>query len=323
MASDTALPLYRELPVIERTGDAHAWNVWGDGDQLGTINHLTPERVLAASRLVQRGRVINLNLPLNLPNPGLGGDEGRVVYEHNMIVNRGGRDDSLDHFYLQFSTQLDGLRHIRYREFGYYGGLQDEDVDQGKLGMEQFAEHGIAGRGVLIDLPAFMERRGTPVDPQSRFPIDGLLLEEIAAAENVAFQPGDILLLRTGWLAWYLSLDQPSRDSLHGTLHPGPDGLACPGLDARRETAAWLWDHRIAVAAADNAALEVLPVDAEAGFLHRRLIPLLGLPIGEFFYLEDLAADCAADGRYACMVVLAPLNLPGGVGSPANAYALK
>lgn len=323
MTTREALPRYEELPVIEKTGDAHAWDVWGRGDQLGTLNHLTQERVRAASRLVRKGRVLNLNLPLNLPNPGLGDDGGRRVYEHQITVNRGGRDDSLNHFYLQFSTQLDGLRHVRYREFGYYGGLQDEDVDQGKLGMEHFAEHGIVGRGVLIDLPRFMEQRGTPVDPQARFAVDGTLLEEIAASEEVRFQPGDILLLRTGWLAWYLSLDQAGRDRLHGTLHPGAGGLACPGLDARRETAAWLWDHRIAIAAADNAALEVLPVDPAVGFQHRRLIPLLGLPIGEFFYLESLAADSAEDGRYDSMVTLAPLNLPGGVGSPANAYAIK
>ena len=96
-----------------------------------------------------------------------------------------------------------------------------------------------------------------------------------------------------------------------------------PGLDAHRETAAWLWDHQIAVAAADNFALEALPVDPVVGFQHRRLIPLLGLPIGEFWLLEGLAADCEADGVYEMMVTLSPLNLPGGVGSPANVYALK
>jgi hypothetical protein len=323
MPDSRALPRYNELPVFEKTGDAHTWNVWGEGDQLGSLNHLTPERVLAASQLVRKGRVINLNLRLDQPNPSLGRDDGRRAYEHHIYINRGGRDDSLDQFYLQFSTQLDGLRHVRYREYGYYGGLQDAEVDQGRLGMENFAEHGIVGRGVLIDLPKFMANRGTPIDATVRLEVDGPLLEEIAASENVEFQPGDLLLLRTGWLAWYLSLDQPSRDRLHDTLNPGEGGLNCPGLDAHRETAAWLWDHRIAVAAADNAALEALPVDSSVGFQHRRLIPLLGLPIGVFWFLEDLAADCASDGSYACMVVVAPLNLPGGVGSPANAYAIK
>lgn len=316
--SGSDIPKYKSLPVIEKTGDAHAWEVWGKGDQLGTLNHLTPERVLAASRLVRKGRVINLNLPLNQPSPPMG---SRRLYEHNIYVRRGGRDDSLDSFFLQYSTQLDGLRHVRYREFGYYGGIEEEEVDSGKLGMEKFAEHGIVGRGVLIDLPRYMEGRGTPVDAEQKFEVDGELLEAIAAAEHVELRPGDILMLRTGWLAWYLSLDQDGRESLAGKV--GEGALPQPGLDAHRETAAWLWDHQIALAAADNVALEALPVDTAAGFQHRRLIPLLGLPIGEFWFLEDLAADCAQDGVYECMVTVAPLNLPGGVGSPANAYAIK
>ena len=318
MTVGRTLPRYSELLTIEKTGDAHAWEVWGRGDQLGSLNHLTPGRVLDATRLVHRGRVINLNLPLNLPNPALG---SRKVYEHHIYVRRGGRDDSLDSFYLQCSTQLDGLRHVRYREFGYYGGLEEEDVDRGKLGMENFAERGIVGRGVLIDLPRFMEHRGTPVDPEKRFDVDGPVLEEIAAAQRVEFRAGDILMLRTGWLSWYLSLDQATRNSLGGSTGEGL--LPSPGLDAHRETAAWLWDHQISIAAADNVALEALPVDPAVGFQHRRLIPLLGIPIDELWCLETLADDCAEDGIYESMLVVSPLNLPGGVGSPANAYALK
>jgi kynurenine formamidase len=318
MSAEGTPPRYDQLPVIEKTGDAHAWDYWGKGDQLGAINLLTPERALAASRLVRHGRVINLNLPLNLPNPAFG---SRKVYEHNMYVHRGGRDDSLDGFFLQCSTQLDGLRHIRYREFGYFGGLEEEEVDAGRLGMEHFAEHGIVGRGVLIDVERFMRERGTPLDPEQKFVIDGNLINEIAAAQAVELRAGDILILRTGWLAWYLSLDQDRRAKLSGGF--GEGRLAMPGLDPHRETAAWLWDHQVALAAADNFALEALPVDPEVGFQHRRLIPLLGIPIGEFWYLEDLADDCLRDGTYESMVIVAPLNLPGGVGSPANAYAIK
>jgi hypothetical protein len=315
-------PLYQDLPVFEKTGDAHAWGVWGPDDQLGAVNLLTPERVLAAARLVRKGKVINLNLPLNEPNPPL--IEGRKLYEHHISTTRTGRDDSLDRFYLQASSQWDSLRHVRYREFGYWGGRQDEDVDgQGSLGIEHWAQHGIVGRGVLIDLPRHLERKGLPFEPRQRLAVDGPLLEEIAAAQNVAFQPGDILLLRTGWLGWYLQLDRPAREALVGTIHPGEGGLACPGLDAHRETAAWLWDHQIVSVAADNIAVEALPVDAAVGFQHRRLIPLLGMALGEFWLLEDLAADCAADGVYECMLMAAPLNLPGGVGSTANAYAIK
>jgi hypothetical protein len=87
--------------------------------------------------------------------------------------------------------------------------------------------------------------------------------------------------------------------------------------------AGWLWDHQIAGMAADNVGLEALPVDAAVGFQHRRLIAMLGMPMGELWDLDALAVDCAADGRYEFMLVSAPLYVPGGVGSPPNAYALK
>ena len=86
--------------------------------------------------------------------------------------------------------------------------------------------------------------------------------------------------------------------------------------------ARYLWDAHITAIAVDNPAVEVLPVDPAAGYLHRRVIPLLGLTMGEFFTFETLAADCADDGRYTCFFVAVPLNLPGGVGSPANAIAI-
>ena len=153
--------------------------------------------------------------------------------------------------------------------------------------------------------------------------ITGDLLDEIAHAENIAFRTGDIMLLRTGWMAWYKALDTDSREKLRGTLHPDPGGLRCPGLDAGQATAAWLWDHRIAALAADNPAVEALPVEPRPGFQHRRLIALQGMPLGELWDLDELARACAADGVYEFMLVSAPLDLPGGVGSPANAYAIK
>jgi hypothetical protein len=58
-------------------------------------------------------------------------------------------------------------------------------------------------------------------------------------------------------------------------------------------------------------------------FAHSLLLPMLGIPLGEMFDLSRLAADCADDGRYACLFVSAPLNVPQGVASPPNALAIK
>lgn len=317
------IPLFRDLPQVGQTGERQAWEVFGAGDQLGTVNLLTPERVKGAAGLVRTGRVINLSLPLNFPITLYGGF--RTGYRHHIEINRGGRDDCVDNFAMQGSSQWDSLRHIRYREFGYYGGRQDEEVDdKGELGIENWARHGIVGRGVLLDAARYMEQRGTPMDARQRFAMDGPFLERVAEAEQVGLQAGDVLILRTGWLAWYSGLDTAGREALRGTLHPGEGGMACPGLDAKQETAAWLWDHQIAAMAADNVALEALPVEVESGgFQHRRLIALQGMPVGEVWDLEELARDCAQDGVYEFFLVSVPLNLPGGVGSPANAYAIK
>jgi kynurenine formamidase len=280
--------------------------------------------VRRAAQLVRTGQVINLSLPLDQPAPPIF-TGGRRPYTHHVYVDRGGRDDSLDGFWPQFSSQWDSLRHVRYREYGYFGGIDDEEVDQGRLGIENMAEHGILGRGVLIDLPAHFARTGREFSPNQRICMDGPMIEEIAAAERVALEPGDILVLRTGWMGWYLGLDLAGREALVGTVRPAsdPDALRCPGLDPDRATAGWLWDHQIAAVVADNIAVEAMPVIPSVGFQHRRLIPLLGMPLGELWNLEALAQACAADGVYDFMLMAAPLNIPGGVGSPANAYAVR
>lgn len=318
--SAASIPLYRDLPTIAKTGDRHAWGVFGAEDELGTLNFITPAAVAAAAREVQAGEVVNLSLPIDQPNPPLA--LGRQTPRLATTVERWGRDDWLEHLSLQASTQWDGLRHIRYREFGYYGGRDDAAVDAGTLGIDRIARRGIVTRGVLVDVAAYLAERGSPIDACAPFAIGTALVEDVLGWEGVELRTGDVLLLRTGWLAWYLGLDAAGRARLGGSLHNQPDGLDCPGLAAGAASAAWLWDRRVAAVAADNPAMEVLKVDPAVGFLHRLLLPLLGMPIGEFWDLEALSEACRRHGRYAFLLTSAPLYIPGGVGSPANAYAV-
>jgi kynurenine formamidase len=117
------------------------------------------------------------------------------------------------------------------------------------------------------------------------------------------------------------------------------EGRSC-GLEQSESTAAWLWDHQISLVAADNIALEAWPADGSSlgpvfaeeqgrlarsthtGMLHRILIPLLGIHIGELWDLDELAEFCADTRRYDVFLTAEPLNIPGGVGSPANAIAI-
>jgi hypothetical protein len=318
--SADGIPRYDELAVIEKTGARHAWGVFGADDELGTLNFITPEIVAAAAGEVRAGEVVNLSLPLDQPDPPLA--LGRNPMRHGVRVERWGRDDWLEHFSLQASSQWDGLRHIRYREFGYFGGRDDPALEDGALGMDRMARRGIISRGVLVDAAAYLAALGQPIDASARFPIGPEQIEDVLAWERVTLRAGDVLLLRTGWMAWYFALDDAGRQRLGGSLHNQPDGLDCPGLAAGAASAAWLWDHRVAAMAGDNPALEVLKVDTEIGFLHRLLIPLLGMPIGEFWDLEGLSEACRRHGRYSFLLTSAPLLIPGGVGSPANAYAV-
>lgn len=276
--------------------------------------------MVAAAGEIRIGRIVSLSIPLGTISPALA--PGRGDLRHQIIRSRHGRDDSLDGFYLQGASQWDGLQHIRYREHGYYGGRQEEDLDEGWLGIDAVARSGVVGRGVLVDVERYRRLQSEPFDLSERVPIEPELLDEALSAQETELVAGDILVLRTGWLGWYRSLDAAGREALGGTLRAGDGALACPGLDPGAETAAWLWDRRVSAVAADNPALEVLPVRREEGFLHRRLLPLLGMPIGELWALDELAAVCAEAQRWSFFLSSVPLHLPGGAGSPSNGLAV-
>lgn len=313
MAATSDRPAYDELPTIEKLGMPHAWDLFEHN--LGTLQGMTPERVLEAAGRIVDGDTVPLNLPLDQPSPPL---FGRDAIEHTVFAtDRNTLDDRVDCFYPQGSSQWDGLRHVRAREFGYFGGLDEElGPGAGPLGIEHWAERGIAGRGVLLDLVAHRARTGRGYDPLGGEAIEAEELRELVAAQGVELRPGDVLCLRTGWIDSYLELDRGAREAMASEAR-------ISGLAGSEDVARFLWDSGAIAIAADNPTLEVAPGDPAVGSLHRRLIPLLGFAVGELLDLARLAGLCAGDGRWDFMFVSVPLNLPGGVGSPANAMAIR
>lgn len=322
-----AVPSYAELPVTPDAPAGSSWGVWGDDDVLGCLNLLTPEGAAAAAAGVRHGKVFNLNLELELPDPPL---YGRNAFEHTVIDRATGHDDELDGWNTQSSSQWDGFRHVRSLAHGFYNGVEDEHH-----GVEHWARRGIVGRAVVADVERWRHAVGRPLRPDARDPIS---VEDLAAtleSQHTVVETGDILLMRTGWLSWYRSLDAAGRSVL------ARSAVESPGLASGRAMAGYLWDLHIAAVAADNPALEAWPADyftvggderRAAGddhdrlvelFLHFSLLPLLGLPVGELFDLDALADDCAADGVYTALFTSAPLNLEHGVASPPNALAVK
>jgi kynurenine formamidase len=316
------LPSYRQLPVKEGAPPGSSWGLFGDDDQVGCVNLLTPEMVKEAARLVHKGAVYPLSLPIDLPKPAM---LGRKTLRHYLLEEGGGmvRDDYYDDFWPQASSQWDGLRHFRHPHHGFYNGTPDSAISQeegSKLGIELWARRGLVGRGVLLDLERHLRQRGTPLDPRTAIAIGKDTLEACARAQSVEIRLGDILLLRSGWLRWYLEEATPEERERLGS-DPSAATLAWPGIGPAEEMLEYLWDRHVAAVAADNPSVEVWP--PQTGLLHMDLIPLLGMLMGELWYLEELAADCAQDGVYEFMLTSAPLHVPGGVASPPNALAIK
>jgi kynurenine formamidase len=312
---------YRELPISGKYPPSSAWGVFGDDDQVGTINWLNPTSVIEAAALVKKGSVFSLNWDLEQPDPPL---SGRRPLIHAIHKNAIGTDDYYDVFYTQRSSQWDALCHIQHPEYGFYNGCSLEEITGtpgSRNGIDNWARRGIVGRFVLIDIARKREREGRPLGNEETEAIGAQELEECLSFQNVRLTPGSVLLLRFGWMASYLASDDAART---WQARP-PEEIGIPGLSAAESSAEWLWDNRVAAVATDSPALESLPVDASRvdRFLHYRLIAMLGMAIGEMFFLEELASDCADDGRYEGMFTAAPLNKVGGSGSPANALAMK
>lgn len=308
----TALPAYAELPRLDDIGANHSWGVFGPDDELGTLNLLDADAVRHATGLVRTGERVGLSLELDQPDPPL---FRREPFRHT-VTKLGGSmwDDRLDNFFPQGSTQWDGFRHHRVRRHGFYGGVTDDpSVGNRRLSIHHWAS-GIIGRGVLLDVAAHLG--GAGYDPLAERSITADDLRATAQAQGVELRPGDVLCVRTGWLAAYRGLDPAAR----AAIAEKKAGLFSTGLAADEAIAELLWDWRIAAITADNPAVEVTPGDPAVGSLHRRVLGMLGIPLGELFDFDGLADRLS--GRTEFLFVSVPLSLVGGLGSPGNAVAI-
>jgi kynurenine formamidase len=308
---------YDELPRTP-DGQHHSWDVFGRDDQAGTLNFLTDVAVVEAKSEIKTGERVRLSYPFGTFSPSLSRNRGD--FDHVITRNAGGGDDRLDNYYLQESSQWDGLAHVRYREHGYFGGREVDALEVGELGIDHTGRRGVIGRGVLIDLPAHRASTGMAWSPSIHYQITVEEVEEVLVARGITVKSGDILLLRTGWAEHYVALDSVGRQALSGAMSDAT--LPSPGLTQGDSFARWLWDNHVAAIAADNPALEALPVAKGSGFLHRFLVPLLGMTIGELWNLGELSRTCQRLERWTFFLASVPVNLPKGVGSPNNALAI-
>lgn len=201
--------------------------------------------------------------------------------------------------------------------------MADDITVRARNTIDHWARRGIAGRAVLIDIDRALGGAGDGYDPASSRAITAGELDAARAAAGVEWQAGDVLLLHTGFLGWYTRQEAKVR-----TAMAEPRALRAVGLAHDEEMARYLWDAHIAGVVADNPSVEVWPADPSDaafpfGFLHRVLIGQFGMALGELWWLDDLARSCRRDGRHEVFLTAAPVNVPGGIGSPANALAIR
>lgn len=316
------LPNYRSLPAAAGGGRL-GWGIFGGHDSVGLINLQTPERVVDATRLVRRGALFPLNTPLDIIDPPLFGRR-RLTRTEITALDGTALDDRLDDFYPQGASQWDALAHFALsKQDGFYNGAMLEDIRSGRNTIDHWARRGIAGRAVLLDLAEILAEDEAEYSPGTSTAIDTGHLERAVERSGTSLREGDILLVHTGFLTWYVRLAAEERARLSA-----PDGLHAVGVEHSESMAEWLWDKHICAIATDAPGVEVWPPDRSKegqpfGFLHRMLIGSFGLALGELWWLADLAADCERDGVYEMFLTSAPLCIPGGVGSPPNALAIK
>jgi kynurenine formamidase len=317
----TELPSYADLPPAPHGGRS-AWGLFGPDDNLGLVNLMTTERIAAAARLVRRGQVFCLDLPLGAISPALAAFRGTPRHHVLHLPGTAGFDDVYDNFYPQAGSQWDSLAHVGYAPDRMYNGATEQEVLAGTRNtIEHWARHGMAGRAVLLDAERALRDAGRPYNPGVNVAFEVEDLELARRQAGVEYAAGDIILLHTGFAAWYLQQPGEVRNRLHGNV-------VAPGLAHTEAVCEYLWDSHAAAIASDTFAVESFPADRSReahpfGFLHNMLIGQFGMALGELWWLADLAEDCAADGVYEMFLVSAPLNAPGGIGSPANAVAIK
>jgi kynurenine formamidase len=336
------------------------WGDFGPDDQLGRVNLIAHDQILKGAAEIQQGQSFCLSLPLNLPggnllNPRRNPPRLQPTYRDGKPVVNFPLDridaDSIDIvsddqvlITLQYSTQWDSLAHVGARfdvqgngseELVYYNGYRANSDVQGpvryeadgaehececdgpnlsfanSLGIENMAVHGMQGRGVLVDL---QRRFG-----QERKLIGYEELSSVMAADGITVEQGDFLLLRTGFAELVVGMGgNPDPDVLHHT---------CSVLNGRDEhLLQWITDSGISALCADNYAVEAYPALDKTGKksllpLHHHCLFKLGIPLGELWYLKDLAEWLHQHKRSRFMLTAPPLRLPGAVGSPVTPIA--
>ncbi len=303
--------------VKELAAKVRNWGRWGDDDEIGTLNLLTDDVVVAAAQEIRTGKRLALGIPLDADGPQTGAIPGRDNPVREMIMvdtpllgdpaDFTTSDDKVS-MGIQAGTHWDALAHVSY-EGNLYNGVKSSDVisaaGAAKMGIDKIST--LVGRGVLLDVA-----KAKGVDRiEGNYPLTAEDLDAACELGKVEVRSGDIVLIRTGHMQHFLAGDRESY------------GAPCPGPSL--QTVEWFHSHDVAAVATDTIVFECFPSEREDAMLPVHLLHLvdMGMTQGQNWNLEDLARDCADDGRYSFFLDASPLPFTNAVGSPVNPVVIK
>jgi kynurenine formamidase len=304
------LPTHEE--VLSYLHDRRNWGRWGQDDEVGALNLITPEKRIAAAKLVRSGRSVSLSRDFpTTPAP----DNAYPAQHWMRIVPRGAGGFAADYYGIFYhgvaSTHLDALCHT-WDEHGMWNGRdpgREITFDGAKFGAVDKWSHGIITRGVLLDVPRY---RGEPYVRQGQ-PVHGWELEEVAKAQGVTLAAGDALVVYSGREAW--------QAANSGRPYGAPfTASTFERLGLHVSCLPFIRDHDVAVLVWDM--MDLVPIGYDIPWAVHGAIFAYGVALLDNALLQPLAAACVAEGRYEFMLVIAPLKVVGGTGSPVNPLAL-
>ncbi|MFA7248121.1 MAG: cyclase family protein [Dehalococcoidia bacterium] len=291
----------------------HNWGRWGADDQLGTLNHITPDVRRAAAALVRDGRSISCSNPWQTaavqPDPR----RNTRPAQFEMSVNPGGSGDYIGVYYHGFvTTHIDALCHMfTGEEWGperqLYNGRPASMVttERAETNSVDYWRDGIVTRGVLYDIPRMREQRHV----QDGEPVEGWDLDDFARLHGITPRAGDAVLVRSGAEPFWAA--HPDFEHAYPLNTPG---VAVSALEFLYDTNASLLAWDFMEASHQEQYGEQIP-------LHRIAIPHMGMPLLDNANFERLSQVCAESGRYEFLFTVAPLVVLGGTGSPVNPIA--
>jgi kynurenine formamidase len=288
------------------------WGRWGDDDQRGALNYLTPDRVRAAAGLVRTGETVSLSLPLNttrgVDNPApvdhhmtMLGDEPAVPGPLRFAKDYVGAD-----YHNPSHSHIDAFCHVSL-DGRLYNGRPGSSVTTGGATEDaiEVLKDGLVGRGVLLDVP-----RVRGVDWLE--PGDSAFTEDLEAAEreqDVRVEEADVLLVRTGHTRCQTERGPWDSDIARAGLHP--------------TAATFLAERRIAALGSDGNNDTAPSATESIGFpIHALALNAMGVHLLDYLQLDELAAACERERRWEFMFTASPLRLVGGTGSPLNPTAI-